>query len=292
MAREIQAFQVTVPAGTLQSAPQVSTLAMPPRIVRRVEIVVPAGALFQVGFQLAMAGTQVIPYTRGAFVVTDDEKIGWDLEGQSTSGAWELIAYNTGLFPHTLYFRFLVDLPEVAVPASGGLLEPGSIGSDGSGLPPAGVLPPASQDPPPIPDPAPLPPPPAEPPPPTPAPPPAPAPPGAGGGTIADDMPTEVISETVVVTSPPYDVVIGANPALAGGHLILRNPGAAAVTGRAVAVSFPDGSVILDHVLDFNLQPGQGVDKMFSDITGVYSVVLQSASGPLSVAWKTSPQGR
>ena len=29
----------------------------------------------------------------------------------NTSGAWQLIGYNTGTFPHTIEVRFLVDLP-------------------------------------------------------------------------------------------------------------------------------------------------------------------------------------
>ena len=111
MAREVRAFQVTVPAGTPQNAPQVFNLTMPPRVVRRITWTVPPGPRGNVGFQVGMAGTQLIPYNPGGFVVADGESEDWDLEELPSSGAWQVIAYNLGLYPHTLYFRFLVDLP-------------------------------------------------------------------------------------------------------------------------------------------------------------------------------------
>jgi hypothetical protein len=122
VAIEVQRFAVTIPAGTLQSAPQKTALAMPPRTVERIEITVPPGPRGVVGFQLAMSGAQVLPITPGAFVVTDDEHISWDLTDQNTSGAWQMIAYNTGTFPHTIEIRFLTSLP--LDPSAAGPLNP------------------------------------------------------------------------------------------------------------------------------------------------------------------------
>lgn len=107
MASDVQAFEVTIPAGTLQSAPQITDLAMPPRMVTSVEIRVPSGPRGLVGFQLGAADAQMIPATPGAFVVTDDEVIVWPLENYIDSGAWQCIAYNLGQYDHTLRFRFL-----------------------------------------------------------------------------------------------------------------------------------------------------------------------------------------
>lgn len=110
MAREVRRFSVTIPAGTLQAAPQVSPLTMPDRVVRRVVVVVPPGPRGLVGFQLTHAGSQMIPVNSGQFVVADDERIEWDTEGYIDTGAWQMTAYNTGSFPHTLEVRFEVDL--------------------------------------------------------------------------------------------------------------------------------------------------------------------------------------
>lgn len=119
MAREVYRFSVTVPAGSPQSAPQVTALPLPARIVRRVEIDVPPGPHGLVGFQLASGGSQIVPINAGAFVAVDNAHLSWDLENQIDSGAWQLIAYNTGAFPHTLEVRFLVDPTFVATSASG-----------------------------------------------------------------------------------------------------------------------------------------------------------------------------
>ena len=110
MAQEIYEFQVSTPAGTQQAAPQVTELPMPPRLVNQVEIRIPPGPRGELGFALGAAGMPVIPRAAGTFVVTDDERIVWPLEGQIDSGAWECFTYNTGAFPHTVYLRFLVSV--------------------------------------------------------------------------------------------------------------------------------------------------------------------------------------
>lgn len=110
MAAEVQRFAVTIPAGTLKSAPLAFSLSMPPRTITEVEIVVPPGPRGEVGFQLGFSGSQLIPYTAGQFFVTDDEKITWKVEGMPDSGAWQMIAYNTGTYPHTIEIRFLCEL--------------------------------------------------------------------------------------------------------------------------------------------------------------------------------------
>jgi hypothetical protein len=119
MAREIQRFSVTVPASTAKAAALAFTLAMPPRIVDEIEILVPPGPRGEVGFQLSSGGVQIIPATAGAFEVTDNEVIHWPLEGQIDSGAWQLIAYNTGAFNHLIQVRFLVRLVPVAATLAG-----------------------------------------------------------------------------------------------------------------------------------------------------------------------------
>lgn len=112
MAREIRRFPVTVPAGTAKASPQVSNLSFPFRVVRELEIRVPPGPRGEVGFALGGSGQAVIPVEAGAYLVTDDEIIRWQLDGFWDSGSWQFTAYNTGRFPHTIEVRFLVDLPD------------------------------------------------------------------------------------------------------------------------------------------------------------------------------------
>jgi hypothetical protein len=114
VAREVYRFAVTVPAGTPLAAPQVSALKLPERTVRRITVVVPPGPRGLVGFQLTSGGLQVVPINQGQFVTADGEKIAWDLDDQLTSGAWQMTAYNTGAFNHTLEVRFEVDVVQPA----------------------------------------------------------------------------------------------------------------------------------------------------------------------------------
>lgn len=109
MAREVRQFQVTVATGTTTTAPQVTALTMPARIVRRVTVRVPPGPRGVVGFQLASGGVPFIPYNTGGWLVADDATIPLDLVGAIDTGAWQLIAYNTGTYTHDLFLTFELD---------------------------------------------------------------------------------------------------------------------------------------------------------------------------------------
>lgn len=116
MAREIRSFEVKVPAGTAQNAGWHQALTMPVRNVDLVEVRVPPGPNGNVGFALGSAGQPILPYNPGEWVVTNDEVVSWPLEGQFDSGAWEIFAYNTGQYDHTLYVRFLLSLVDPPAP--------------------------------------------------------------------------------------------------------------------------------------------------------------------------------
>lgn len=127
MARDIQVFDVTIPRGGSAAAPQVFSLAMPPRVVQQVELMLPSGLRGQLHVALAMVGTRIIPSNDTAYITGDGEVIRWPVEGHPDSGAWQLLAYNSGGFPHTIQIRFLL-----------GLVQPAS--SPGPALLPAAAL--------------------------------------------------------------------------------------------------------------------------------------------------------
>lgn len=120
MARDIQAFSVTVPVGGTVAAPQRFPLSMPARIVTAVTIIVPPGPRGELGIALGAAGVQYIPSNAGGYIVADYQVINWDLEDMIESGAWQLLAYNTGLYSHTLQVVFLCQLPTVGGPDAAG----------------------------------------------------------------------------------------------------------------------------------------------------------------------------
>jgi hypothetical protein len=108
MADEVRQYTITVPAGTLDTAPLTFPMAMPPRQVEALQIVVPPGPSGFVGFAVLVGGGRVIPYQSDAWIVTAGENITWPLEHMPNSGAWSVLAYNTGAQDHSIYFRWLL----------------------------------------------------------------------------------------------------------------------------------------------------------------------------------------
>lgn len=113
MAQEIREFTVLIPAGTTKAAPLVADIGFPSREVIAVSWRVPPGPSGLMGWALTSAGTPVIPIQPGTYIVTDNQSATWNLEGYLDSGNWQLTGYNTGLYDHTVYLTFLLDLPGV-----------------------------------------------------------------------------------------------------------------------------------------------------------------------------------
>lgn len=109
MAERIESFQVTVPAGTLSTAPATTPLTFNVGEVERIEITVPPGPSGLMGFMLFYGEEAVIPYRGSTFIVTDNEHISWPISGYPTSGRWQLFAYNEDQYPHLIFVRFLVE---------------------------------------------------------------------------------------------------------------------------------------------------------------------------------------
>lgn len=181
MAREIREFTVTITAGTQQASPSLAALVMPARIVRHIHARIPPGPNGLMGWALASGGVPVIPWNANAWFVANDETFDWDLEGQISSGAWQLRGYNTGRYDHSVYLVFELDPPQLvgtatftspidlsgsefaAAPAPVDMTGAGGIEPPALPPPPAPVAPPPVAPPPPAP--APVPPPPLEQPP-------------------------------------------------------------------------------------------------------------------------------
>ena len=118
MADRIEPFTVLIPAGTAIAAPQVSALDFDDGIVTQINITVPPGPSGFVGFQFTHKGGKVIPSTGNTFIIADDRQIAWPVSNMPTASGWQLRAYNTDIYPHTLYIEFMIDEIPVAPPAS------------------------------------------------------------------------------------------------------------------------------------------------------------------------------
>jgi len=151
VAQEIREFAVLVPHGTTQAAPATTNISFPSRLVRAISWRVPPGPSGMMGWQLTSAGAPVIPIQRNTYVVTDNQADTWPLEGYLDSGNWQVTAYNTGLYDHTVYLTFLLDLPGTATvppppPTGTGV---GVVGIGGTVTPPPPPPPPGGSSPPP-----------------------------------------------------------------------------------------------------------------------------------------------
>lgn len=134
MAVEIYDFTVTVPAGTAIAAGFTSPLVMPARVVTEIHIRVPPGPRGEVGFAIGSGGLPIVPYGAGSWIVTDNEDLIYPLDDAITSGAWQLLAYNTGSFDHTVRIYFYCQLlPSASAGSTTSLLPPGSISDTGTG---------------------------------------------------------------------------------------------------------------------------------------------------------------
>lgn len=214
MAREIREFTVNITAGTTQAAPSLTALSMPARIVRHIHARIPPGPNGLMGWALASGGVPIIPWNAGAWFVANDEVFDWDLEGQISSGAWQLRGYNTGRYDHSVYLVFELDPPQLTGTAT--FTSP--IDLSGSAFaaapPPVDMTGQGGTEPPPVA-------------PPPVAPPPAPGP-GIDGYALAKQNATAALEATFGL---PADVQAGTPPALG-------DPAAAAYdAGRAAAVA-------------------------------------------------------
>lgn len=109
MTVEVRSFSPVIATGSTPGAPVTVPLTFPARVVLRVDVRIPPGPRGELGVQLAVSGQQVVPYQSGQWLVMDDETVSFDLRNFPNSGAWQLIAYNTGAFSHTVYLRFHLD---------------------------------------------------------------------------------------------------------------------------------------------------------------------------------------
>lgn len=152
--QEWREFAVLVPAGTAKEAPVTVDVSFPPRTVLSVSWRVPPGPSGLMGWALTSAGTPVIPIQPGTYIVTDDQAATFALAGYLDSGNWQVTGYNTGLYDHTVYLTFELDVSAAAVipvlpPPSSGVGVVGSGGTAGGGTSSSGgggVTPPLQGD--------------------------------------------------------------------------------------------------------------------------------------------------
>lgn len=136
-AREVRSYTVTIPAGTLASAPYTESVSFPPRVVEAVAWRVPPGPSGLMSWQLTMDGGVAVIPTGGGYITADNQAAEWTLYDQPDSGAWEVTGYNTDIYDHSIYIDFL--LSPVSQPSSPAVLPSSASLSSPAGVAAAGV---------------------------------------------------------------------------------------------------------------------------------------------------------
>jgi len=105
VAQRIETPVVTVPAGTLATAPQTTALTLRDAVLQRIEVVIPPGPSGLMGFAFLHSGQQIIPFTTSQWIIADDDKLEWEVDQFPTGNKWSVKAYNTDVYPHSIYLR-------------------------------------------------------------------------------------------------------------------------------------------------------------------------------------------
>lgn len=106
MSSQIRSFEITIPAGTAKADAITTDMSFPPMTVQGITVTVPPGPNGNLGIQIASAGSQVIPWNEGEWLVPNDVVMSWQPQDYADSGSWQLIGYNTGTYNHTVWVRF------------------------------------------------------------------------------------------------------------------------------------------------------------------------------------------
>ena len=103
--RQALPFTVTVPAGTQINAPAAFPLAIGDSWVYSIEVEVPKGSGGAMGFNIAYAGTQIIPWsTPVTWLVVENYRNTFQVDAEMGNGL-VLKAYNTGYWNHQIFLR-------------------------------------------------------------------------------------------------------------------------------------------------------------------------------------------
>lgn len=111
MALRVFQFTVTIPAGTLKTAPQTTSLDIDGWDLETLDLEVPPGPAGLMGFHVANNGVQWIPNSPGEWIVWDNRERSWQLTDQPNASGWQIVGYNLGDYDHTVIVRMHVNLP-------------------------------------------------------------------------------------------------------------------------------------------------------------------------------------
>lgn len=131
MAHRVYAFTITAPALTAVTAPVMQSCNFPDGTMDQITVQIPNGHCGLTGLQIESGGEQLVPLALGTWFVGDNLVEAFPFTDAPNNGNWNLVAYNTDVYPHTFYVRFYVSentpaptssAPAAPLPVIGGVL--------------------------------------------------------------------------------------------------------------------------------------------------------------------------
>lgn len=122
-AARIYETSVTVPAGTLPTAPQVTSWVTEDNDVLDIEVEIPPGHNGLTGVRVMKGDVQLLPFGTNTWLIANDYSRVFTVGEYLPTVDVKIQAYNQGSFSHTFYLRMTVvnhTVPVPAVPAGTG----------------------------------------------------------------------------------------------------------------------------------------------------------------------------
>jgi hypothetical protein len=143
----IYQIEVTVPAGTLSSAPQVTPWFTEDAIIGDIELLIPSGPNGSTGIRVMKGDVQLIPWGEPGWLIGNDYNRSFPIGGYLPTSDVSIQTYNDGQYDHTFYLRMSVTTDTSAqtatTPVADLTIEAGSATSPADPLSPDAILGPA-----------------------------------------------------------------------------------------------------------------------------------------------------
>lgn len=119
IARRYVPVNVTVPPGTLSTAPTTLKPGIGDVWLYEVDIRIPSGHAGLTGFYVANAGVGIVPWANPPqWVNGDNDYFTFEVSEEVDTGL-SIVTYNTDVLAHTFYFRFVcVPISQVSLPST------------------------------------------------------------------------------------------------------------------------------------------------------------------------------
>lgn len=122
MADVVQAFALTLPAGSGSSNITFEDTPLGISDVAQIDIVFPPGCAGLVGARIEFSANPVYPVGSNGWFVLDDDRVQIPVSSQGNSGQWRLSGYNKDFYPHTVRAYYYYNFVDAGSPSPSSLV--------------------------------------------------------------------------------------------------------------------------------------------------------------------------